>query len=92
LMNVFVTTFGISGGVHGSVFGGAVSQLSTVTFGISGGVHGSVFGGAVSQLSTMSPTSLPPSSTLLPQSTGTSSTTSVSGGLLTNVTTSTLAL
>jgi len=22
LMNVFVTTFGISGGVHGSVFGG----------------------------------------------------------------------
>jgi hypothetical protein len=24
LMNVFVTTFGISGGVHGSVFGGAV--------------------------------------------------------------------
>ena len=92
LMNVFVTTFGISGGVHGSVFGGPVSQLSTVTFGISGGVHGSVFGGAVSQLSTMSPTSLPPSSTLLPQSTGTSSTTSVSGGLLTNVTTSTLAL
>ena len=67
-------------------------NVFVTTFGISGGVHGSVFGGAVSQLSTMSPTSLPPSSTLLPQSTGTSSTTSVSGGLLTNVTTSTLAL
>jgi len=29
LMNVFVTTFGISGGVHGSVFGGALHHLST---------------------------------------------------------------
>jgi len=29
LMNVFVTTFGISGSVHGSVFGGAVVHLST---------------------------------------------------------------
>ena len=27
LMNVFITTFGISGGVHGSVFGGAVPQM-----------------------------------------------------------------
>ena len=31
LMNVFVTTFGISGGVHGSVFGGPVLQPSSVS-------------------------------------------------------------
>ena len=27
LMNVFVTTFGISGGVHGSVFGGGAAAV-----------------------------------------------------------------
>ena len=31
LMNVFVTTFGISGSVHGSVFGGAVLHVSTMS-------------------------------------------------------------
>ena len=62
LMNVFVTTFGISGGVHGSVFGGAVHLLST-----------------------SSPTSPSPSTTVLPQSTSTSSTMSVSA-LLVNIT------
>jgi len=29
LMNVFITTFGISGGVHGSVFGGALPQSAS---------------------------------------------------------------
>jgi len=31
LMNVFVTTFGISGGVHGSVFGGAIISAAPPT-------------------------------------------------------------
>ena len=61
LMNVFVTTFGISGGVHGSVFGGP----------------------AVHVQSTVPPTSLPPRTAALPQSTSTSTTMSA---LLANVT------
>lgn len=63
LMNVFVTTFGISGGVHGSVFGGPV---------------------VAPHLSTAPP--VPSSTPLLPQSTATLSSVSVSA-LLANVTT-----
>ena len=67
LMNVFVTTFGISGGIHGSVFGGGVVHQMTA--------------------SSSSP-SLPPSTTLLPQSTATLSSTHLFG-LLANITSTT---